>query len=368
MDGHAASGDTAGGHAGDDSTPGPALPRRFRALGPTRSRDLRGAAVFALLALALAWIVMLPLWILVGGDPVYGDPGADTAVASSALPGEDPAAGPAADDIVRVLLLQFFPAAMMLTPAIAAWISVRWVDGIRFREMFSELGLARRRTEGARHPLLGILLWSGIAIVATTVLVALSIAVAALCGFLDVDWGMPVLAASAAASGIPVMVLFVLQLVSVPVAAVLPNGLFAAGEEIGWRGYLLPRLVRLWGTPAAVMVSGVIWGLWHAPIILLGYNFMRPHAGGVLLMIAGCIAVGAWLIWLTVRSGTVWPAVCGHGALNASAGFYLIMSSTPDVDGAAAGPLGAAGWIAFGLVGAVLLTFFSGRRRAGSPV
>lgn len=345
MDRHATGRSEAGGRAVDGSA----------AERAPRPGDLRGAAIFTLLALALAWMVMLPLWISVQGSPVYGDPGADSGSDVSA----DPLAVPDPEAVVQLLLLQAFPAVMMLTPMIAAWITVRWVEGIGFRSMFGELGLARRKAAGERHPLLGIMLWSGIALVATPVLVAVSVGVAWLCGFLDLDWTMPALAPSADASGIPVVALLVLQLLAVPVAAVLPNGLFAAGEEIGWRGYLLPRLIRLWGVPAAVMVSGVIWGLWHAPIILLGYNFTRPHAGGVLLMVAGCIAAGAWLAWLTVRSGTVWPAIFGHGALNASAGFYLILSATADVDSATAGPLGVAGWIVFGTTGAVLLSFFA---------
>src|SRR5690606_15952136 len=167
------------------------------------------------------------------------------------------------------------------------------------------------------------------------------------------------------ATGLPPGALLSVQLVSVPVAAVAPNALFAAGEEIGWRGYLLPRLQRLWGTPVAVVVSGIIWGAWHAPIILLGFNFARPDAQGVLLMIAGCTAVGTWFSWLALTSHTIWPAVVGHGALNASAAFYLLVSADPAVDGALAGPLGVAGWVAFGLVGTGCLVA-SGLRSRGS--
>lgn len=346
---------------GHVARPGHTAARSGTARGSSQSGDLRGAAVFTLLALALAWFVMLPLWILVEGDPVYGEPGADADAAMSALSGGDPEAVPSPDEIVRLLLLQLFPTAMMLTPAVAAWLSVRWVDGVRFRRMFRVLGFTVRSARGL-HPVVVILLWSGIAIIATPVLVALTVAVAAALGFLDLDTSIPALAPSAAVSGIPVLVLFLLQVAAIPFAAVLPNGLLAAGEEIGWRGYLLPRLIRLWGTPAAVLASGVVWGLWHAPLILLGYNFARPHAGGVLLMIAGCVAAGAWLSWLRVRSGTVWPAIFAHGALNASAGLYLLLSASPDVDGATAGPLGVAGWIVFGVTGAVLLGIFARRR------
>jgi hypothetical protein len=72
-------------------------------------------------------------------------------------------------------------------------------------------------------------------------------------------------------------------------------------------------------------------------------------------MIAGCVAVGAWFSWLALAGRTIWPAIVAHGALNAAAAFYLLVSGDPDVDGALAGPLGVAGWVAFGVVGAVLL-------------
>ena len=316
----------------------------------TPQDDLRGAVVFTLLVLSAGWLVMAPLWFLVDGQPVYMS---------------DADAG--GSDTGFVLLLQVFPSVMMLTPALSAWITMRWVHGIRFRTMLTDLGLGTAAGT-RRHPFVSLLLWSVLAIAGTIGLVIASVAVAALLGFLALDWSIPALAPAAEATGIPVGLLLALQLVSVPVAAVVPNAFFAAGEEIGWRGYLLPRLRRLWGTPVAVIVSGIVWGAWHAPIILLGYNFSRPHIGGVLLMIAGCVAVGAWFSWLALTSRTIWPAIVGHGALNASAAFYLLVSGDPQVDGALAGPLGVAGWIAFGVVGTVLLVVFRRKRRAADQV
>ncbi len=328
----------------------------------TKRTDIRGLVVFTSAALLLGWIVMIPLWIVVGGEPVYGsrtldEPGAAGTDSAGAVPsGSDPAGAPSSEQLMHQLMLQLFPSAMMLTPALAAWVAVRWVDGIRFRQMFAEVGLVPRRTaQQRRHPAVTVLLWSAAAIAATVLLVMLSVAAAILMGLLEADWSFPLLAESATAAGIPTAVLVLIQVVAIPVAAVVPNGLFAAGEEIGWRGYMLPRLLRLTGVPAAVALSGVVWGLWHAPVILLGYNYARPGIDGLLLMAIGCICVGAWLSWLRIRGGSVWPAVFAHGALNAAAGLYLLVSAQPDVDGAAAGPLGIAGWIVFGLVGAALI-------------
>ena len=336
----------------------------------SKRTDLLGLLVFTSAALLLGWAVMIPLWIVVGGEPVYGSrASAEAADAGPGPTGSDPTAAPSTGLLTQQLMLQVFPSAMMLTPAFAAWIAVRWVDGIRFRRMFAEFGLIpTRNARQSRHPALAALLWSAAAIIATALLVMLSVAAAILLGLLDPDWSFPALAASATATGIPAAVLVLIQVVAIPLAAVVPNGLLAAGEEIGWRGYMLPRLLRLTGIPAAVVVSGAAWGLWHAPVILLGYNYARPGMGGVLLMVIGCICVGAWFSWLRIRGGSVWPAVFAHGALNAAAGLYLIVSARPDVDGAIAGPLGVAGWVVFGLTGAGLCAALMRSRRVRKQV
>lgn len=91
----------------------------------------------------------------------------------------------------------------------------------------------------------------------------------------------------------------------------------AAGEEIGWRGYLLPRLVDA-GIPSPLIVSGVIWGLWHVPAILTGqYGAgQQPLLAAALFLV---FAVGMSVFWgtLRMRTGSVWSAVIGHAAWNA---------------------------------------------------
>ena len=104
-----------------------------------------------------------------------------------------------------------------------------------------------------------------------------------------------------------------------------------------------------------LLISGVIWGAWHSPIILLGYNFNRIDISGVLLMIVGCMAWGVLLGWLRLRSASVWSAVFAHGALNASASmisWFFLAGTTFDM--ALAGPLGVAGWIVCAAVIVVL--------------
>lgn len=108
------------------------------------------------------------------------------------------------------------------------------------------------------------------------------------------------------------------------------NMIFAFGEEIGWRGMLFPTLAAHMPVRAAVVVSGIIWGLWHAPVIAMGHNYGMAYAGfpvvGILVMTLACTALGCWLSLLRARSGSVWPCALAHGAFNAVAGFGVAFS------------------------------------------
>lgn len=88
------------------------------------------------------------------------------------------------------------------------------------------------------------------------------------------------------------------------------------GEELGWRGYLTPKLEQLMPTPAAIVVTGIIWALWHGPLLAYGYDFGRDYDffpyGGFIAMIVMCIFWSAVLTWLTKRTGSVYPAALCH--------------------------------------------------------
>ncbi|MFZ5859061.1 MAG: CPBP family intramembrane glutamic endopeptidase [Chloroflexota bacterium] len=101
---------------------------------------------------------------------------------------------------------------------------------------------------------------------------------------------------------------------------VLPVYIFALGEEIGWRGYLLPILLKLTSQRKAVLLHGLLWGLAHAPLIYFGFNYGAYYWGapwsGILMMTLVCIVLGAWLAYVTIRSESILPAVIFHGAGN----------------------------------------------------
>ena len=107
------------------------------------------------------------------------------------------------------------------------------------------------------------------------------------------------------------------------------NTVFAVGEEFGWRAYLLPKLLPL-GPRRAVVAVGVIWGVWHWPVIAMGYNYGFGYPGapwtGMLAMVWMTTATGTFLAWVTLRSGSVWPAALGHGAINAVGGVGVLFA------------------------------------------
>lgn len=90
----------------------------------------------------------------------------------------------------------------------------------------------------------------------------------------------------------------------------------AFGEEWGWRGYMMPKLTELFGTPAAVIIGGIIWGVWHAPFTVNGHNFGVDYPGfpymGILYMCVFCTAMNAFLTLLTEKSKSIYPASFAH--------------------------------------------------------
>lgn len=120
----------------------------------------------------------------------------------------------------------------------------------------------------------------------------------------------------------------------VPIVSILQGTMisFAAfGEESGWRGYMMPKLMKLMGTKKAVFTGGIIWGLWHAPLTCVGHNFGADYPGfpylGIVIMCISCICLGIVLTYLTVKSGSIWPAAIMHAVNNTNPSILAVFTN-----------------------------------------
>jgi len=96
----------------------------------------------------------------------------------------------------------------------------------------------------------------------------------------------------------------------------LKSGLPSAfGEELGWRGLLFPELERMTSFTTASLIGGLVWALWHLPLILLSdYNSTAPRAFVVVMFFVSTIARTFLHNWFRARSGSVWPNVFLHAS------------------------------------------------------
>lgn len=168
----------------------------------------------------------------------------------------------------------------------------------------------------------------------------------------------------------PLMALMIIQAVQALFLAPVLNSIFVFGEEFGWRAYLLPKLMPL-GPRRALIAHSIVWGLWHAPVIALGYNYPLTYEGapwvGIGMMTLATIWLGVWHGWLQIKSGTVWPAVLAHATINGMAALAVYASNgeVPALLGpSAVGLLGGLGFV----VASVLIMTVPGALDSPEPL
>ena len=109
------------------------------------------------------------------------------------------------------------------------------------------------------------------------------------------------------------------------------NMLVAVGEETGWRGFLYPQLKARFGKRKGWFIGGIIWGLWHSPLIwLIGYEYGTDYIGfpvtGMILFCIITIVLGIICDWLYEKSQCIWVPSIFHGAFNAAATIPLCIT------------------------------------------
>ena len=167
-------------------------------------------------------------------------------------------------------------------------------------------------------------------------------------------------AASSAMSALSPWLFIGIQLVAAVLISPIANSLATFGEEFGWRGYLLPKLMPLGGRKAMLLI-GIIWGVWHWPVILMGYEYGFKYPGypwaGPLLFLWVTFGLGIFLGWLTLRSQSIWPAVIGHASINGIAGAAILLTTGQPNTLLGPLPVGIIGSLGYALV--TIAIFFS---------
>jgi uncharacterized protein len=128
----------------------------------------------------------------------------------------------------------------------------------------------------------------------------------------------------------------------------------AAGEEIGWRGLLVPTFAQAYGERRSAVFSGIIWAAWHYPIVVLGiYHGRNPVGFSIAVFSLAAVGAGIVLAWLRLRSGSIWPSVIAHSTHNSIVQAFFDRILTPTaLNGYLAGEFGIFLMAAIGLVAA----------------
>ena len=121
------------------------------------------------------------------------------------------------------------------------------------------------------------------------------------------------------------------------------------GEEFGWRGYLQIRLMRNRPLLAAIS-TGLIWGLWHLPLILRGYNFPGQPLLGMFVFMVSAVMLSIIFGWLRVRTGSIWSASLAHSATNAVGGSLTLLLFMGGPNWIFVSYVGVLAWVPLGII------------------
>jgi len=223
-------------------------------------------------------------------------------------------------------------------PAIAAIIVRRWIT----HEGFADAGL-RPHLRKWPYYLVGWLL----PLVMTACIVILAVALGLSQPDFTLKQALAVLAPGNAGSlpAIPGYVWAVLPIQLLITALVATPILW--GEEFGWRGYLQLRLLAQRPLLAAI-ATGVIWGMWHLPLNIRGYNFPDHPLLGLFVFPVSTTLISIIFGWLRLRTGSIWASSLAHAATNAVGGSLTMLLFAGRPGGIFVSYLGILSWIPLG--------------------
>jgi len=285
----------------------------------TKKQDVKRILIYIIITFALTWAYcLLVVYPMARGETLAGIPS---------------------------LITQYLVAAAMFFPAVGVFLT-RLVT----REGFKNAWLKPNIKKHIRYYLLawfgpGILTFAGMGIYFLLVP-----------GSFDPECGYMRLTLEAAGTPVnalpmPLNLLLLIQTVQAFLLAPILNFVTCFGEEWGWRGYLLPKMKNLLPTVPMLLVTGIIWGLWHAPLTIIGHNYGLGYWGfpftGIAMMCVFCTVLGIFLSYVTLKTNSCIPAILGHGAINgiAAIGMYFTRDGGNPFVGPA--PTGIIGLIPF---------------------
>jgi CAAX protease family protein len=191
--------------------------------------------------------------------------------------------------------------ALMWCPALAAFATIAW-----HKLDFQSLGLSRF---GGKYAGFGYLLPLAYALIAYIAVWSLGL------GFFPDPAAIDRLARQL---GWQPGALFVpLYFILIATTGMIGGTARALGEEIGWRGFMAPRMVERFGFTGGTLIAGVIWAAWHMPLLLFAdYNSATEWWFALSCFTVLVVATSVILTWLRLRSNSVWPCALFHASHN----------------------------------------------------
>jgi len=118
-------------------------------------------------------------------------------------------------------------------------------------------------------------------------------------------------------TGLPAWASFTLCIIFMATGGVIQNLSMTLGEEIGWRGLLVPELAKQMSFTKASFVSGFVWAIWHSPLLLFAdYNAGTNRWYALSCSTVTCVSLSFMLAWLRLKSDSLWPAAVFHASHN----------------------------------------------------